>query len=217
MATRLFSDLVNRLAPSVPGCPQPVIVNYVRDAAIEVCARTSAWRYEHATVTLVAGTNSYAYVPESGAEVHTVLSASINGVDLPSRTLEDIHSMYPKYPSSVVAERSMPQYMLHIDPLTFYVVPVPDGDTTYTIEMFVAQKPTRAATGMNEAVMDDLETVIMHGALQHLLVLPERTWTDRELASYHAKQYAFKSAERRARANVGAGRAPLTVRMNAWA
>jgi len=217
MATRLFSDLVNRLAPSVPGCPQPVIINYIRDAAIEACARTSAWRYEHATVTLVAGTNSYSFVPESDAEVHTVLTASINGVDIPSRTLEDIHYMYPKYPSSVVAERSMPQYMMIIDPLTFYVAPVPDGDTTYTIEMFVAQKPTRAATGMNEAVMDDLETVIMHGALQHLLVLPERTWTDRELASYHAKQYAFKSAERRARANVGSGRAPLNVRMNAWA
>ena len=38
----------------------------------------------------------------------------------------------------------------------------------------------------------------MHGALQHLLVLPDRAWSDRELASYHAKQFIFKLQERRA-------------------
>ena len=42
---RSFSDVVNRLSPSVPGCPTPVIEQYVRDAAIEACERTLAWRY----------------------------------------------------------------------------------------------------------------------------------------------------------------------------
>jgi len=216
MATRLFSDLVNRIAPSVPGCPQPVIVNYIRDAAIDVCERTSAWRYKHATVTMVAGTYEYAFVPEAGAEVHTILTANINGSFLTPVTLEQMHEMYPKYPSSVAAERATPRYILQVSPLTLYVALVPDNSTD-TIEMFVAQKPTHAATGMNEAVMDDLEAVIMHGALQHLLTLPERTWSDNELASYHAKQFIFKVTERRARATLGAGRATATVRQVAWA
>jgi hypothetical protein len=95
MATRLFSDLVNRIAPSVPGCPQPVIVNYIRDAAIDACERTSAWRYKHATVTMVAGTYEYAFVPEAGAEVHTILTANINGSFLTPVTLEQMHEMYP--------------------------------------------------------------------------------------------------------------------------
>ncbi len=218
MATRLFSGLVNRVAASVPGCPQPVILSYIRDAAIDACERTGAWRYEQATITLVAGTYSYAYTPpDANSEVHTILTASINGNDLPAKTLEEIHTLYPKYPSSVVAERTMPQYLLHIDSDTFYVAPVPDGDTTYEVEMFLALKPIRTATGMDQTAMDDLETVIVHGALQHLLVLPERTWSDRELAAYHAKQFAFKAAERRARTNIGAGRATLTARAPVWA
>jgi len=128
-------------------------------------------------------------------------------------TLEVAHAQDPKFPNEVTAERGAPMRIVHIDPDTFYVSPTPDSNTTYDAKMILALKPVRDATGMDKGVLDDLETVIMHGALQHLLVLPERTWTDRELAAYHAKQYAFKSAERRARVNVGSGRAVLTAQM----
>jgi hypothetical protein len=83
--------------------------------------------------------------------------------------------------------------------------------------MIVALKPLRDADGMDKSAFDDLENVIMHGALQHLLVLPDRNWTDRELASYHAKQFAFKLSERRARANLGAARASMSVQMRPFA
>mgnify|MGYP003150203379 CR=1 FL=1 len=211
MGTALFSTLVNRLAANAPGAPQPVLVTHIRDAAIAACERTGAWRYEHATITVIAGTYEYSFVPESGAEVHTILTASINGVDLPTKTLEEIHELYPKWPSSVVAERTTPQYITQINPDTFHVALVPDNSTD-TIEMFVAQKPLRDSTGMEDSVMDDIEDVIVHGALQGLLTMPETTWSDTELAAYHAKQFTFKVAERRARVNLGAGRATLTAR-----
>jgi hypothetical protein len=216
MATRLFSDLINRIAPSVPGCPQPVIQTFIRNAAIDVCERTGSWRYKHATVTTTAGTYEYAFVPEAGAEVYSIITASLNGSDMAPVTLESLHQMYPKWPSSVSAERATPKYYTQISPITFHVALVPDNSTD-TIEMFVSQRPTRASTGMNEAVMDDLEDAIVHGALQHLLTLPERTWSDNELAAYHAKQFIFKVTERRARTNIGAVRATPTVRMAPWA
>ena len=84
---------------------------------------------------------------------------------------------------------------------------------TYQMRMFLALKPKRNATGMDEVTFDDLEEVIMHGALQHLLVLPNSHWTDRELASYHAKQYTYQVAERRARANLGNVRGTMRAKM----
>ena len=96
-----------------------------------------------------------------------------------------------------------------LDPDHFSVAPIPDDAESYDVRMIVCLKPLRTATSMDKSVLDELENVIMHGALQHLLVLPDRSWSDRELASYHAKQYIFKLQERRARANLGAGRASI--------
>jgi len=66
---------------------------------------------------------------------------------------------------------------------------------------------------MEQAYFDELEDVIVDGVLQRLLVLPGKPWEDRELAAYHAKQYVFKTAGRRARTNVGPGGAALTAQM----
>ena len=56
---------------------------------------------------------------------------------------------------------------------------------------------------MDEAIFNELEEAILHSALQYLLVLPNVAWSDRELASYHAKQFLREMVERRARANLG--------------
>ena len=42
MPNRAFREIVTRLAPSVPGAPNVVVEQYVRDAAIEACERTLA-------------------------------------------------------------------------------------------------------------------------------------------------------------------------------
>jgi hypothetical protein len=165
---------------------------------------------------MTAGTYEYSFVPESNAEVYSILTANLNGNKLTPTSLEKIHELYPKYPSSVAAERATPRYIFNTNPITFHVAVVPDNSTD-TIEMFVSQRPTRASTGMNEAVMDDVEDAIVHGALQQLMTMPETTWSDTELAAYHAKQYILKVNDRRARAKLGAARAAPTARYVAWA
>lgn len=213
MATRTFLSLAHRLAPSVPGCPQPVIEQYIRDAAIEVCERTLAWRYQQPTIRLTQGVFEYPYETPTEAEVHAFLTASVNGVKLHVTTLDDISDMHPDWPSKESGKRSNPRYILQIDQDNFAVAPIPDASVPYDVNMFVALKPLRTSTGMDKTAFDDLENVIMHGALQQLLVMPGKNWSDRELAAYHAKQYLSKTVERRARANIGAGRASVTVQM----
>lgn len=116
-------------------------------------------------------------------------------------------------PTSIVAEGSTPRSITQVSPDKYIILPLPGADEVYQCRMFLALKPKRTATGMDSAVFDELEEVIMHGALQHLLVLPDQAWSDRELAAYHAKQYVFQTSERRARANLGNARGTMRVRM----
>jgi len=116
-------------------------------------------------------------------------------------------------PDSIVADASTPRSICQVTPDKYIILPLPDAKATYTMRMFLALKPKRNSTAMDEVIFDDLEESILHGALQHLLVLPNSHWTDRELAAYHAKQYVFQIAERRARANLGNPRGVLRAKM----
>jgi len=111
-------------------------------------------------------------------------------------------------PEAIVVEGSTPRSICQVRPDRYIVLPLPD-DQTYAMRMFVALKPTRIATGMDVTLLDELEDVIVHGALQQLHTLPSTHWGDKDLAAYHSKQYLFHLSERRARANVGNVRASL--------
>jgi len=214
MAQRTFLSLATRLASSVPGCPQPVVEQHIRDAAIEVCERTLAWRYEQPAIRLTPGVYAYPYSNPSQSEVHAILTAAVNGEKLDAVTLEQLHDHYPDWPNPAVGKRATPRLICQLDPDNFVLAPLPDSTTNYDLKMIVALKPLRSATAMDKTVFDEIENVIMHGALQHLLVMPNKAWSDRELAAYHAKQYVSKITERRARANLGAARASLSVKMH---
>lgn len=218
MANRTFISLENKLAANVPGCPRPTIEQFVRDIAIEVCEKTLVWRYEQDPLSLTAGVYDYDYDVPTDAEVVSVIYAALNsGTEfvnsLTPATQEDLHRMYPDWPSADVNKRASPRYLSQLMPNSFVVAPVPDSARAYAVKMFLALRPTQTATGMDKTAFDECDQLITHGVLQHLHTIPDKSWTDYGLASYHAKQYTYKTALRRAKVNLGAARAPLTARM----
>jgi len=219
MTTRDFSSLVPRLQPSVPGCPHQTVVQYIRDAAIKACEKTLAYRYQQPVFNLTPGTYVYTFRKPADTQVHAVFITLMNNEPLEVLPLDKALALYPawadKYTTSAsIAEfGSEPRSITQISPNEFAVLPLPDAERTYAVRMFYALRPTRSATDIDEVIFDDLEDVIMHGALQQLLVLPDASWSDRELAAYHAKQFLSQTAERRARANLSNSRGMMRVQM----
>jgi hypothetical protein len=208
---RTFQDMVGKVAPSAPGCPEPVMIKYIREAAIEVCKRTLIWRYEQDLIRLTPGEYEYEYDTPDKTEVTGIIYSALNDLEIPFCRQEDLHAGYPDWPAIATTKRTQPQVISQFNTDKFVVAPVPDGDRTYDIKMFLALCPTPDATEMDKTIMDEVEEVIEHGALQHLLVISDRSWTDRELATYHAKQYSFKLGNYRAKTNLGVGRSSLRV------
>lgn len=131
---------------------------------------------------------------------------------------EEFNSVSPVSISvAATADGSEPRSICQLTPDKYVVLPLPDADKTYNIRMFYALKPKRNADGMEEHILDELEDVIVHGALQQLLILQNVAWSDRISAAYHARQFAFLVAERRARANLSNMRAPMLVRFPTFA
>jgi hypothetical protein len=108
-----------------------------------------------------------------------------------------------------IEDASEPRSVTQVTPGKFVVLPLPDAEKPYSLRMVYALKPSRKSTGMPTAIFDELEDAITHSALQQLLVMPGMEWTDRELATYHARQSLLENTNRRARANLGILRGSL--------
>jgi hypothetical protein len=251
MPTRAFTDLLPKVLPSVPGCPQPLAVQHIRDAAIRACERTLMWRYVQPKYQLLPGVFDYEYAKPVDTEVHVVFRAFVNDSPLEVLTLEQALDRYPEWadiysgedpsvvwsltppsytgsdvydetefnpgsafvlPPAIVAAAAQPRSITQVSPDRYIILPLPDGEDTYMMRMFYALKPTRTATGMDLVILNELEETVVHTALQQLLVMPGVSWSDRELASYHAKQGLFSMTERRARANLTNSRGTMTAR-----
>ena len=124
---------------------------------------------------------------------------------------------------------STPRAVCQITPDKFVVLPLPDDEQTYRLRMFYALRPTRTATGLPEAVFDELEDAIYHSALHEIMTTPGTTWVGADVsdsraasmraekARYHAQQFAVEVAQRRARANLGNARGSMSVQMRPFA
>lgn len=123
---------------------------------------------------------------------------------------EDLYNPGSAYvmPPEILEKAATPRTFCQVTPDQYILLPLPD-DTPYVVRMWLALKPKRTAAGMDDVAFTDLEDTILHGALQHLYTMPNTAWHEKELATYHAKQYLFHISERRARANLGNARGTL--------
>lgn len=118
-------------------------------------------------------------------------------------------------PDSIVAEGSTPEAYTVVSPQRYVVLPLPDGDT-YIARQFLALKPLRTATDMDEQAMNELEDSIFHKTCEDLMFMQKTPWFNPDLAIVHGRKYASQSLERRARSNLGHVRGSLGARSRPW-
>ncbi len=112
-------------------------------------------------------------------------------------------------PESALEGAAQPTIVTQLTPDKFIVLPTPDK--TYELRMFLALKPRRTATSMDEVMFSELEDCIMHRAAYTLTLIPQKPWSNPEMAAYHRREARFLMNERRARANLTNGRVSLRV------
>ena len=97
MVDRTFSSLIPRINTSVPGCPQPLMEQAVRNAAIKTCERTLVWRHAEVPYALSPGVHQYFYRKPQNADVHVVFEGLLNNSPLSRLTLEQALYQYPAW------------------------------------------------------------------------------------------------------------------------
>lgn len=184
-----WTDLFSRVMPHVPGCPEPMAEDAIRDAAIKFCRDSHLWREQIMDLYLVQGVRRY-------------------DLDLPEQTeVTALIAAWQRKPGSNHKTAVYP------DINVFRMVRFPEAldPDKGPVEMHVVLQPTRDADGMLDAIGLDYDQALIHCALERLVVIPGKDWTNPNMANYHRQKYLESLTEARmAKAN-GNTETPLRV------
>lgn len=230
MATMLFSEFLSGILVDVPGCPDFAIEREVRNAAIQLCRRSLAWRKQMAPITVVANTGAYSLVsPDAQSRVVKIYDVTLSTPSsdpaiaqpdiriLLPKTVQYLDSLNPTWRQSQA--QALAASYLSIVPTLFYTQDSPDTILLAGIPVLAGSMtilaslvPTLTATGVDSWVAEQHYEGIIHGAKARLMAIPQKPWTDPALAAWHAGEFdkAIASANVEAAAGFQAD-APIRV------
>jgi hypothetical protein len=179
MATA-WESFFRHVQPHLPGCPEVVIENHLRDAAIDFCERSEVWRYSTAEEFTVAGVSDYFVGTPSGAILENVVSLHVDGF-LVAQSSE----LYARH-NPTVPQGSPRSFSLFEDrQVRFFPTP----DKAYPFAATVVLKPKLSASGVENFIFETHGKTIACGAIASLAVIPGKEWTNPELASYYQNKF----------------------------
>lgn len=186
------------LLSDLPGCTPAYLHHQLVLAAIDFFDRSWAWLYQHPSISVVAGTASYSWVPPANTGVTHVLHAWLGDSVLTPRTRNDLKALYGAY----LKKTGAPAYFVKDVPSKIILVPNPTSDAANPdgITATIALVPSLAAPSMDGELAEFYFDEIGMCAKARLLVQPRKPWTD--VARGAAMREEFEQAAAKAKVNV---------------
>lgn len=182
-----ISALLPEILPDVPGVPDPVAIQAIRQSCIEFCVETHAWDEIQDPINLIDGVNLYDIDVPAGARVVTVKNIFMTNSELRPVSMVELQTVMPNWQT---ATGSLPAYYNTTGDLgTVRVYPTPSQSNGAQITVRAVYAPTLATLSVPDAVINRYLEPIMSGALHRLMMAPGKGWSNPQLAVYHKAQF----------------------------
>lgn len=158
-----FSRFMRHILPHALNCPEPASYQYLRDAAIEFCKRTRAWRHT-CKVNVQVGNRIVLAVPE-GATLFEVDKAMFDRFPLERVSYNDID--FTRDPGGA--------RFFAVEPDNTVIVS-PEQDGVLTVVMYLV--PSQDTEELPDFMLEDHGKYLGAGALKDLLMLPNQPYTN---------------------------------------
>lgn len=214
MATALtaFLPLVQ---PSVPGCPEKLILGAIRGACIRFCTETTLIRETLPAITVAIGTDEYTLTPaESSKESVGIVHLIHDNRDMGIKTEEELDIIDQGWR---VADPGVAFYATMLSPDVFKLNRVPAEEIIAGLVPHIATRPVDTATEVDDLIYNDWRSGIKHGALNTLKEIPDKKWSSEKDAHFFGKEFNYYIQSGKARARMGHGLNKSTgAKMRSW-
>lgn len=196
-----FESLLPRVLQRAISLPEPVALDAIRDAVIEMCERTRCWN-EDQTVTLAAAGDSVLIVPP-GAELISIDSVVYGGEPLSPINTKELDARIYNWRNTT---EGCPRFYTQLEWNTLRMVPSDVGQV-FQVRTFL--KPSESATEAPDKFMNQRRELIADLALGRALLIPNQSWSNPNLGAYHAEKGQIKLDELFAQFRKGQQRAAI--------
>jgi hypothetical protein len=189
---RPTADFLPLILPFCPECPNFVVEQQARFAAIEFCERARAWRNVTTVAMIEASAGNAVLVAPPEAAIHEIEFAEWDGKKLKPVQFSEL----------VDVPLGRPEYITQVSPGEVQVTPFEPG----TLRISVFLKPRASSEFGTDAarplfdrfnvVPDFLISIhgsaIAAGALARILAIPREPWTDERKAAEYEMRFREK-------------------------
>ncbi len=205
-----------RVLPDVPGCPEIVATQAIRDSAIQFCKESLILQADHDPVTVVAKLADYDLEsPLSQTRVYKIMSAWFKGQKLIPVAPDEVSdpAVYNAQIGGHTTAYAPPRYLIQKNDVSFSLLPIPDQTLARSITMRVALVPTRSSSAIEDFLYEDWVEPIASGAIARLQLVPGKAYANPQAAPLHQARFQIGLNAARQQATRGRVRADLSVRM----
>lgn len=176
-------ELAPHVLPWAPTVPEPVMIHYLREAAITFCMRSRSWRSEETYVLTSPGVDTPlvtccdSVIFEIQSVQHRQSAGESWSQKLEPRSFQDIDDWY--------GDGGNPQFFTQNTMNTIRVLPFYEGDLR--VSMYL--KPDQQAQTLPDYIFESHPQIIAAGALAKILLLPGYDFAEPNLAMMYASQF----------------------------
>lgn len=202
--TTALSKFVPKVAIEVPMCPRPVIIEAIRQACIQFCELSNAWKEWLDPISVNTTERAIEVEHPDGARIIKVLAAKFDDEDidfiLPSKANAD-------YPGWDVDLSGTPEAVFLRTRDEARLCPHPDAAGELVLECTL--RPTEEAISIADFIWFDHAQTIAAGAKAYLMAQVGQPWTNQARAVQLQNEFEGKSNSANVGQTVGYTRARL--------
>lgn len=189
-----------------PGIADPTAYFAIRQAAIEFCERTRAWRYDDAFN--VTAQECEGLLAPANSVVHDIEGVWFDGTKLLPKSPGTLDKLVPNWRAGVTTSTSKPKYVTQTELNTITIVPFQAGSVKLTLFL----KPAQDADELPDFLADQHRETIAWGALGRILLIPNQSFTNPEMGAAFGQAFQQKLDGKSTMGVVGQQRAPIRTR-----
>ena len=204
-----YLDIAEYVRTEAHGAPDFIVERAIREAAIEFCIKTDAYRLEPELVQIVVGIDEYDLTIPSGTELNHIIDVYRN-----RETLSPVSYSRLLEVQGNGTQRGKPKYYAQRDNTVFYVGPVPSEKET--LKVLYSVKPTSISTSIPDTIGREYREPLVHGAIYRLQMMSDQPWTNMGAAQSNKGLFDQRTSQIMREVRYGYGGGALTVKSRAF-